>query len=186
MYLTSGPRQFLLPALVPVLAALLLAACSGGHPRPTPATTAATAATNASATRASGTPPSEAAATPRPTPSPSLTASLRPGVAPIGRATPARGSSGPLAQASGTPSQPLTPAQLLRRDAVPTIQECIDAGIGPCYTPADIAGAYDIASLHDAGIDGSGQGVVIVVSFGSETLAADVAAYSRAMGLPDA
>src|SRR5579885_322524 len=110
MYQTPSPRRFFRPALLPALAALLLAACSGGHPRATPAAPVAGGGATAASAPGASTATAEAATTPQATPSPSLTASLRPGVAPIGRATPARGSSGPSAQASGTPSQPLTPA----------------------------------------------------------------------------
>ncbi|HEY7295600.1 MAG TPA: hypothetical protein VH916_11195, partial [Dehalococcoidia bacterium] len=173
--------------LLPALAAALLVACTGGNHarRSSPTATAASAASTAAAAVTPAASPTGVAA--QATPSPALTASLRPSGAPVTRATPARGAgSGTSAQASATPGQPLSAGQLLRRDAVPTIQECIDAGIGPCYAPADIDAAYDIDSLHAAGIDGSGQSVVIVVSFGSPSLADDVAAFSRVMGLPDA
>jgi len=71
--------------------------------------------------------------------------------------------------AADTPAAtPLTPSLLLRRAAVPTTAECVRAGLGPCYTPAQIRAAYNIQPLIDAGIDGSGQTIVIIDSFGSE------------------
>ena len=89
--------------------------------------------------------------------------------------------------AADTPAAtPLTPSLLLRRAAVPTTAECVRAGLGPCYTPAQIRAAYNIQQLIDAGIDGSGQTIVIIDSFGSPTLLEDVAAFSAAMGLPPA
>jgi subtilase family serine protease len=186
MPLLPHVRPFARHTLVPFVAVLLLAACSGSGHRSAAGGTAPSGGAGTPATTAAAA-TGEATAGPQATPSPALTASLRPGSAPSRRATPARGGgSGSTAQASATPGEPLSPGQLLRRDAVPTIQECIDAGIGPCYSPADITAAYDLDALHDAGIDGAGQSVVIVVSFGSPTLADDVAAFSKAMGLPDA
>lgn len=85
-----------------------------------------------------------------------------------------------------TPTPPLNSRQLLSRGAVPTTQECIAADLFPCYTPAQVRAAYGVQSLIDGGIDGSGQGIVIIDSFGSPTLADDVAAFSTALGLPPA
>lgn len=80
----------------------------------------------------------------------------------------------------------VSPQQLMRGTAVPTTQQCVDAGLYPCYTPAQIQQAYDLQGLLNAGIDGTGQGIVIIVSFGSPTLIDDLAAFSDAMGLPPA
>lgn len=80
----------------------------------------------------------------------------------------------------------LTRSRLLRRSAVPTTAECVAAGLVPCYTPAQVRAAYNIQPLIDSGTDGSGVGVVIVDSFGSPRLVADVAAFSDATGLPPA
>jgi len=163
---------------------VLLIACTGSHHAAPASHTPVAGAASASAATASA---PHAAGSPQATPSPALTAGLRPGGVPSTGATPARGSGpGSAAQASATAGPPLNANQLLRRDAVPTIQECIDAGIGPCYSPADIRAAYDVDPLLASGIDGSGQSVVIIVSFGSPSLADDVAAFSKAMGLPDA
>lgn len=74
----------------------------------------------------------------------------------------------------------------MQREQVPTTRECLDAGLTACYTPAQIRSAYNVDPLLQSGIDGRGQSVVIVVSFGSPTLMEDVAAFSRVMGLPDA
>jgi len=177
-----------LQALLPVTLVVVLIACTGSHRKaPSPPAELPDVPTAAVAAGAPAATPAATSAAARATPSPALTAGLRPSGAPAARATPARGSvPGSSGQATGTPGPSLSPGQLLRRDAVPTIQECIDAGIGPCYSPADIGAAYDIDALHASGIDGSGQSVVIVVSFGSPTLADDVAAFSKAMGLPDA
>jgi subtilase family serine protease len=100
-----------------------------------------------------------------------------------------RGETRPRGAAADTPTPseaPLTAKQLLGGSAVPTTQECLAAGLFPCYTPAQVRAAYGVQSLIDSGIDGSGQGIVIIDSFGSPTLADDVAAFSNAMGLPTA
>ncbi|MHB8577781.1 MAG: S53 family peptidase [Dehalococcoidia bacterium] len=81
---------------------------------------------------------------------------------------------------------PLTAKQLLARQQAPTTKECMAAGISACYAPAQLQHAYGVDQLLAQGIDGSGQTVVIIDSFGSPTLVADVQAFSRVMGLPDA
>jgi subtilase family serine protease len=51
-------------------------------------------------------------------------------------------------------------------------------------TPAQLAAAYDLGPLRQHGIDGAGQTIVIVDSFGSPTIAADLASFDAATGLP--
>jgi subtilase family serine protease len=53
-----------------------------------------------------------------------------------------------------------------------------------CYTPSDILAAYDVQRLHDEGITGKGQTIVIVDSYGSPTAASDLQTFSTAFGLP--
>lgn len=55
-----------------------------------------------------------------------------------------------------------------------------DAGL----SPAQLWRAYDVGPLLRKGIDGRGQTVVIVDSFGSPTIKRDLAAYDRAFRLP--
>jgi subtilase family serine protease len=50
-------------------------------------------------------------------------------------------------------------------------------------TPARLARAYDLGPLRRRGIDGTGQTIVIVDSFGSPTMARDLAAFDEAFGL---
>lgn len=47
----------------------------------------------------------------------------------------------------------------------------------PCYDPAQIQAAYDEQPLFARGIDGRGQTIVIVDSFGSPTIRRDIAAF---------
>jgi subtilase family serine protease len=66
------------------------------------------------------------------------------------------------------------------------VQDCPQTVRQPCFTPAQVRRAYGVDKLAAQGIDGTGQTVVIIVSFGSPTLQEDVAAFNRATGLPDA
>jgi subtilase family serine protease len=51
-------------------------------------------------------------------------------------------------------------------------------------TPAQIAAAYDLAPLTAAGITGAGQTIVLVDSFGSPTIASDLARFDSYFKLP--
>ncbi|HEU5200286.1 MAG TPA: S53 family peptidase [Ktedonobacterales bacterium] len=58
--------------------------------------------------------------------------------------------------------------------------------IAPCgYQPSELQSAYDMNPLYSAGLDGSGQTVVITDAFGSPTIAQDAEAFSQIYGLPD-
>lgn len=67
----------------------------------------------------------------------------------------------------------------------PTDAQCRAAKLGPCYSPQEIQKAYGVDSLLAAGDDGAGQTIVIVDSFGSPTLAHDLATFDADYGLPD-
>ncbi len=54
-----------------------------------------------------------------------------------------------------------------------------------CYDPSRIRQAYNLQPLYDAGIDGSGQTIVIVDAFGSPTIQSDLKAFDAFFGLPD-
>src|SRR6267154_237273 len=54
-----------------------------------------------------------------------------------------------------------------------------------CYQPAQLAKAYNLTPLHSTGIDGSGQTIVIVDSFGSPTIQQDLKTFDQQFGLPD-
>jgi subtilase family serine protease len=56
----------------------------------------------------------------------------------------------------------------------------------PCgYQPSEVQTAYRLNRLYDAGLDGTGQTIVIVDAFGSPTIQADAEAFSQLYGLPD-
>jgi subtilase family serine protease len=54
-----------------------------------------------------------------------------------------------------------------------------------CYRPAQLQRAYRADSLHAIGLDGRGRTIVVVVAFGSPTVAADLRGFDAAFGLPD-
>jgi subtilase family serine protease len=59
--------------------------------------------------------------------------------------------------------------------------------VSPCgYQPSDIYTAYHLNELYQEGLNGSGTTVAIVDAYGSTTIAADLKAFSAAMGLPPA
>jgi subtilase family serine protease len=53
-----------------------------------------------------------------------------------------------------------------------------------CYLPGQIEQAYGLPRLYSRGITGQGQTIVIVDSFGSPTVARDLAVFDKAAGLP--
>ena len=83
---------------------------------------------------------------------------------------------------SGTAAQPIVAAVPLHTNVIdvhglsfpPTTSYCI-ANFGiHCYSPAQFEKAYDLGPLHSHGIDGRGQTIAIVDSFGSPTIANDL------------
>ncbi len=65
-----------------------------------------------------------------------------------------------------------------------TTAQCEKAYHIACYEPAQIQQAYDLPPLYDKGIDGAGTTIVIVDSFGSPTIAHDLAVFDKQFGLP--
>jgi subtilase family serine protease len=55
---------------------------------------------------------------------------------------------------------------------------------GGGLTPTEIRGAYGVSPLYKKGIDGAKQTIVIVDSFGSPTIASDLAHFDSYFGLP--
>jgi subtilase family serine protease len=59
------------------------------------------------------------------------------------------------------------------------------AGPGPgAYAPSQLRAAYSLGKLQRTGIDGRGQTIVIVDSFGSPTIRHDLAVFDRTFHLP--
>ena len=56
----------------------------------------------------------------------------------------------------------------------------------PCgYQPSEMQTAYDMTPLYGAGLDGTGQTIVITDAFGSPTIRTDAEVFSQIYGLPD-
>lgn len=66
----------------------------------------------------------------------------------------------------------------------PTDAQCRAAFDFPCYSPQEIRQAYGVNSLLARGDDGAGQTIVIFDSYGSPTIASDLASFDAGYGLP--
>ena len=60
-----------------------------------------------------------------------------------------------------------------------------DSGNPACYGPHAIRAAYGLTPMIDAGFNGKGRTIVILVPFGSPTALADLQAFDAAFGLPN-
>jgi subtilase family serine protease len=67
----------------------------------------------------------------------------------------------------------------------PSPSVCIRYTGVPCYSPQQLQTAYGLTPLLNAGYNGTGQTIVIIESFGSPTIVADLKAFDAAFGLPD-
>jgi subtilase family serine protease len=100
----------------------------------------------------------------------------------LGLACSAAGSTpGTAGTASTAPASP--PAQSV---VTPTPTPLPGVGTPPPtgLTPTQIANAYNLGPLRKRGIDGAGQTIVIVDSFGSPSIATDLTDFDAAFGLP--
>jgi subtilase family serine protease len=68
--------------------------------------------------------------------------------------------------------------------APPTTAQCERHFRIACYQPAQLQRAYNLGPLFKRGIDGRGQTIVIVDSFGSPTIRRDLRFFDRAFHLP--
>lgn len=73
--------------------------------------------------------------------------------------------------------------QFLTDGTTPPTESACNAVGRRCFNPAAMAGSYDYAGLHAAGIDGRGITIAIVDSFGSATIANDLNVFDTAFGL---
>ncbi|HEX3961446.1 MAG TPA: S53 family peptidase [Trebonia sp.] len=66
----------------------------------------------------------------------------------------------------------------------PSTAECVQ-GVGvACYSPSQLQRAYDEGPLFKRGIEGKGETIVIVDSFGSPTIRNDLAVFDKQFKLP--
>jgi subtilase family serine protease len=77
--------------------------------------------------------------------------------------------------------------QLMGRDAnqPPTDEFCRQTFGAPCYAPQEMRTAYGMNGLIDSGMVGAGETIVIIDSYGSPTIAADLAVFDAGFGIPD-
>jgi subtilase family serine protease len=86
--------------------------------------------------------------------------------------------------ALAVPSRPLNVQFVHAGSQAPTDAQC-RAAIGiPCYSPQEIRHAYGVDRLLAKGDDGAGETIVIVDSYGSPTIASDLASFDAGYGLP--
>src|SRR5262249_8245692 len=72
--------------------------------------------------------------------------------------------------------------QLTTSTTPPTEAQCFSVG-RRCFIPQSIRAAYRMQPLYDAGLDGRGQTIAIVDSYGSDTIAHDLHVFNTAFGL---
>jgi hypothetical protein len=81
------------------------------------------------------------------------------------------------------PQPMFSDAQLISTGTTPpTEAQCESVG-RRCFTPQTVQAAYNIESLYGAGLNGAGQTIAIVDSYGSDTIAHDLHVYNQAFGL---
>ncbi len=70
------------------------------------------------------------------------------------------------------------------QSAPPTTTYCEQHFQIACFQPGQVQQAYNLAPLYRHGVDGRGQTIVIVDSFGSPTIGHDLAAFDTTFNLP--
>jgi subtilase family serine protease len=87
------------------------------------------------------------------------------------------------AQGLPAPHPSWTDAQLVSTSTTPPTQaQCNSVG-RRCFGPVAIQAAYNVGPLSAAGVDGRGQTIAIVDSYGSDTMAHDLHVFDQAFGL---
>jgi subtilase family serine protease len=91
------------------------------------------------------------------------------------------GHSSPTLKASSTPG---FLHSLHATSQPPTTADCEAAYQVACYEAGQIQKAYNLEPLYQAGVTGKGRTIVIVDSFGSPTIANDLAVFDKTFSLP--
>jgi subtilase family serine protease len=90
---------------------------------------------------------------------------------------------GGRAEALPSPRPVWNDAQLVSTSTTPpTEAQCFSAG-RRCFTPQSLQAAYNVGPLYNGGLDGRGQTIAIVDSYGSDTMAHDLHVFDQAFGL---
>jgi subtilase family serine protease len=90
----------------------------------------------------------------------------------------------PAAAAAGIAIGPMLSSKFVSAKQPPTQSQCELIFTAPCYGPDQLQTAYDEQPLFNSGITGAGQTIVIVDSFGSPTIQADLATFDAQYNLP--
>ena len=90
----------------------------------------------------------------------------------------------PIAARATIHIQPMLFSRLASRRSPLTESQCNSFFFIPCYDAAQIEAAYNVEPLFASGITGAGETIVIVDSFGSPTIQADLATFDEAYDLP--
>jgi subtilase family serine protease len=103
----------------------------------------------------------------------------------IAAAAPA-GSAATNAATASTPAIVVKPGAIhpLAGLSAPSQANCVKHGYYHCLTPQQVETAYHLAPLYQHGVTGKGETIVIVDSFGSPTIAKDLAVFDRQFNLP--
>jgi subtilase family serine protease len=77
--------------------------------------------------------------------------------------------------------------QLISKDVnqPPTDAYCRAHFAAPCYSPREMRTAYGMNGLIDNGLVGAGETIIIIDSYGSPTIAEDLATFDQGFGIPD-
>jgi subtilase family serine protease len=79
---------------------------------------------------------------------------------------------------------PMVVTHRVHSPSPPTEAQCIADYSVPCYGPTQLETAYNEQPLFAQGINGSGETIVIVDSFGAPTIVSNLGTFDRAYGLP--
>ena len=90
----------------------------------------------------------------------------------------------PVAATANIAIAPMVVAKFGSATQPVTQQQCEVQFAAECYVPAQVQTAYNTQPLYNEGINGKGQTIVIVDSFGSPTIQADLATFDAEFGLP--
>jgi subtilase family serine protease len=90
----------------------------------------------------------------------------------------------PVAATANVAIGPMVLSRFVTDKQPPTQAECEALFTAPCYQPAQLQTAYNEQPLFNSGVNGAGQTIVLVDSFGSPTIKADLATFDAEFGLP--
>jgi subtilase family serine protease len=94
------------------------------------------------------------------------------------------GSSSARPGAAATPVVPLNMKLLSVGAHGPNDAQCEAQLDAPCFSPQNMRTAYGVSHLLQRGDNGRGQTIVIIDSYGSPTITADLASFDAGYGLP--